>query len=372
MTALDWLAPGWQPLGWLPLDPALRLAAIVALGLALVTVLVLAQVLALSAWAAGQRRRRDAFNALWRPQLALASLDDRGFPKAAPPRGPRRLWWLMLWNRMQRQLRGDATRRLNRLARLMGFQRYAVQLLRRPGVRRRLVALETLRHLGDPQLWTQVAPLCRARNPFVALAAAQALVAMDAAGAVRLVLTVGVERADWSGYRLAGLCRSAGREAVTPALLHALETAPVHDRHRLVPLLEFAEPSRVAAWCRECVAADPDPRNREAALQVLGQLGDPRDHERLTRALTDPEPTVRLAALAALRRQARPDDADVLLGLLGDRSWWVRRQAADALANLPGLAEPAARALLPKVADAYGREALQRAIAERAAQARLP
>ncbi|HEY4555025.1 MAG TPA: HEAT repeat domain-containing protein, partial [Lysobacter sp.] len=68
----------------------------------------------------------------------------------------------------------------------------------------------------------------------------------------------------------------------------------------------------------------------------------------------------------------RPDDVPALLALLGDRSWWVRQQAADTLVALPRMALAQLEALLGEVGDRYGREALQRAIAARRAQEAAP
>ena len=355
-------------LAWLPTDPALRLAAHTAVGLALVTLLVLVQVLAVSAWATRERAHRERFNQTWRPQLAVASVDDRGFPTARVPRGRQRLWWLMLWNRIQRQLRGDATARLNRLLRLLAFERYALRLLHRRGVRNRLVALETLRHLADARHWDAVVPLLQVRNPFVALAAAQALVAMDPARAMQLVLPIAVARADWGVQRLLALCRQAGREAVTAPLLHALDAGEPRTLDRMVPLMAYADPRRIAPWARGCLQHDPDATHRQAALQALGELGDPRDRDGMRRALADEDPNVRLTAVQAIRRQAQAGDADVLLPLLADRSWWVRQEAADGLVALPRMDLPQLEALLARVDDRYGREALERALTERRAQ----
>ena len=53
------------------------------------------------------------------------------------------------------------------------------------------------------------------------------------------------------------------------------------------------------------------------------------------------------------------------LPLLADRAWAVRQEAATALATLPGLDDAMLHALAEDVLDRYGREALQRAIAER-------
>lgn len=362
---------------WLPADPVLRLAAQSALALATVTLAVLVQVLAVSALAARQRRRREAFNAAWRPALAVAGLADDALDAVTlaslpePVRG-RRLWWLMLWNRMQRQLRGASTQRLNRVLHRLGLEPQVRRLLRGRGVRARLVALEAARHLGDPAHWGSIAPQLHARNPFVSLAAAHALVAIDAARAMRLVMPLATTRADWGVPRIAALCQQAGRDAVTPPLLEALDASDAAGLDRLVPLLRHAEPRGVAPWARACLAHDPEPRHRAGAVQSLGELRDPRDRDALVRALDDEDATVRLVAVEALRARLGADDAALLMPRLADRSWWVRRAAADTLVELPRVDEAMLADWLGGIDDRYGREALQRALDERRARKAAP
>lgn len=366
-------APSTNVMGWLPADPVLRLAAQSALALAAITLAVLVQVLVVSAVAARQRRQRDAFNALWRPALAVAGLDDDALDAAtlaalpAPARG-RRLWWLMLWNRMQRQVRGASTQRLNRVLHRLGLEPQVRRLLRGRGVRARLVALEASRHLGDRAHWDLVAPQLQARNPFVSLAAAHALVAIDAARAMRLVMPLATARLDWGVPRVAALCQQAGRDAVTPPLLDALDASDPAGLDRLVPLLRHADPRGVAPWARGCLAHDPEPRHRTGAVQILGELHDPRDRDALVRALDDEDAAVRLVAVEALRARLGADDAALLVPRLADRSWWVRRAAADTLVALPRIDEATLATWLDGVDDRYGREALQRALDERRAR----
>ena len=358
---------------WLPDDPALRLASLMAGLLVIVTVLVLLQVLAVSAFATRRQRQREAFNRLWRPRLALASLGDGGGEAPAPPRGEPRLWWLMLWNRMQRQLRGESSARLNRYLAALGMERHAIALLHGRGVRRRLVALETLRHLADPKHWDAADALVRGRNPFVAFAAAQAMIAMDAERATRALLPVALAREDWGGQRLTALCRQAGREAVTVALLESLERGgSAGEQARMAPLIAFATPARVAPWAREHLRHDADAGNRRAALKALGELSDPRDKPLLLRALQDEDAGVRLAAAQALRGAADAGDMAPLLAALADRSWWVRRQVADMLVALPRMDEATLESLPLRVEDRYGREALERALAERRSRGASP
>lgn len=351
---------GWQALR--PQDPVLQLAVAIALALAVLTLLLMLQVMVLAELASRRERRRSAFDARWRPLLALRSLGQAG--DAPLPRLPRgqRLWFLLLWIRTQRQLRGQALANLNALLRELGLERHALRLLRSRSVRKRLLGLGCLRHLGDSAYWNAVAPLVLARNPAVSLSAAQTLVAMHPTRAMQTLLPLALHRPDWAQPRLAALCRQAGPAAVTGPLLGTLLDTAEPGRERLVDLLVWADPRHTAAWARQTL--EDETAHAPVALECLGELADPRDHARLLRTLEQPDPEVRLAALRALRRQLRADDETALRACLADASWWVRQEAADALVRLPGLPAERLPALLESIADRYGRDALRRALAE--------
>jgi HEAT repeat protein len=352
---MDWIPPTGT-------DTALHLGLAIALALALLTALLMLQVLVLSEVSARQQGRRRDFDARWLPRLASTALAEPGAEAQAAPRGRERLWFLMLWNRTQRQLRGAARERLNALLVALGLDHYALHLLQNRDKRGRLVALATLRNLADPAHWAQVEPLVREDDIFLSLAAAEALVAMEPARAMNLLLPLASERHDWGVQRVATLCLQAGPAAVTPPLLRELERGG--DGERLTELLAWAKPVRVAPWSRRTLDGGANARRRRAALHALGELRDPADRPRILAALADEDSDVRLSALQALRRQATGLDTDLLLAQLADRSWWVRQEAANALVALPGATRDSVRTLLPRVQDRYGHDALERALAE--------
>lgn len=359
----------WQ--GWLagmvslPDDPVLRLAVYAAMALGGLTLVVMLQVLVLSELAARRERHREAFVARWRPRLVGWTLAEEA-PLGEPPRRGRDvLWFLLLWARLHRQLRGVARERLNTLFFSLDMTGAVLAMLDSRRVHRRLVALACLGHLASDRFWSDVAPLLEARNPLVALAAAQALVAMDARRAMARLVPLVARRRDLAMPRLQALCRQAGPDAVTPPLLEGLAAPDPAHRERLAALLGSADPARMAAWARRCLDEHHEGESLLcAALACLGTLGDPRDHARLSKALHGDSPRIRFAALKALRRQARPADEALLIPHLEDRDWWVRQAAADSLVGLPGITRERLGTLLEACDDRYGRDALRRAMAE--------
>ncbi|WP_421683109.1 HEAT repeat domain-containing protein [Stutzerimonas urumqiensis] len=361
----DWLCRSplpslWQ--AWLPDDFILRAAVYTALALALITLLVMVQVLLLAEVSARRQRRRQRFNDAWRPYFALCSLSDDA-PEHPPLARGQRFWFVMQWNRTQLQLRGAARERMNRALQALGLEAYVLGLLQ-GRVRSRLVGLTCLRYLAEPRHWDAVQPLVTNRSAIVSLAAAQTLVAMDASRAMQLLLPLATTRRDWAMPRLSSLCQQAGTQAVTAPILTVLVGAEPSVRQRLVGLLSWAEPRHAAPWSRARLDDGGTGEELQAALECLCELGDPRDRERIVRALRHEDPGVRLKAIGAFRQQARATDAEVLLPLLADRSWWVRQATADALAALPGATPERLERLLDQVTDRYGQDALRRAIAE--------
>jgi HEAT repeat protein len=89
--------------------------------------------------------------------------------------------------------------------------------------------------------------------------------------------------------------------------------------------------------------SDPDDEVRAAALRAVSRLGflPGSSHGIVIAALTDDVDFIRIHAAAAARLLPRPQALAFLSERLGDRSWWVRRAAADALVVLgpAGLAQ---------------------------------
>ena len=127
-------------------------------------------------------------------------------------------------------------------------------------------------------------------------------------------------------------------------------------------LLVFAE--EVVRFLR-----DPDDEVRAAALRAVSRLGflPESSHGIVIAALTDDVDFIRIHATGAVRFLPRPQALSLLSDRLGDRSWWVRRAAADALVALG----PAGLAELGRAARAHP-DRFARDIAEQALRDHVP
>ena len=100
------------------------------------------------------------------------------------------------------------------------------------------------------------------------------------------------------------------------------------------------------------------------ALKCLGENSDPRDRAAFIEHLSHPAADVRGMAAEALASVVEPRDLEPLLALVTDRDWWVRQQAARAVAQIPGQRQQVEH-LRERIADPYGQEALAFAFSER-------
>jgi HEAT repeat protein len=114
---------------------------------------------------------------------------------------------------------------------------------------------------------------------------------------------------------------------------------------------------------------DPDDEVRAAALRAVSRLGflPESSHGIVIAALSDDIDFIRIHAAAAARLLPRAQALSFLSDRLGDRSWWVRRAAADALVALG----PAGLAALGGAARAHP-DRFARDIAEQALRDHVP
>lgn len=344
----------------------LRIALAVGAITVLLSIGLVLQVLAMRLRGVRLARESAVVQARWRPLLARAALGDSLDEPLPGLRRSERADVLRVWNQLQDGLRGSAHAGLNRLAERLGFHADACRWADRGGLAQRALGLATLGHLGhEEDRGRLLAAMADARSP-VSLAAARALLQIDARAAAPAVLDQYLGRPDWPAARLGTLLREAGAEAVTPALIGLLPGLAGEAQLRLLPLLRFAESSQAAATLHRLVERSEDSQVLSAALR---QLHGPDALPRVRALARHADALVRSAAALALGRSGSSADRALLLVLMADRDWWVRYRAGQALLALPGTDEAALAALRRGLADRYARDMLEHVCAERTLQA---
>lgn len=292
------------------------------------------------------------------------------FGGKAPPQAPLPSESVAALLDLKDSLDGEEAEMAFDLVRYYGFEATLVARLasRRRSVR--LAALESLGKLRSPD--TLPLLLAAAKDPYPPLRYR----ALRAVARTVAVLPPG-----------------AGRERAAAALLEALKEAalPLKATEELLMLLGAAAPGPVAEILRSYASES----YQRVALEVAGRLGLGELGGDVARFISAPNPELRAAALKALSRlgslppglrlalgAASRDEADfvraqaaravallpqaealsALYAALGDRSWWVRRAAAQTLLALGEEGEARLSEAEAEHPDRYGRDAARQAL----------
>lgn len=357
-TATLAVALGSQPF-------AVRLAFLISLTTAALTVAFLALTGAARTLTVVRQRRRGKILELWRP-IMLGSLSPRRELLPAPRiRRTHRTTVLGMWTHLQESLAGDAKDRLNSLARRARLDGVARRMLRTPNAADQLLAVIALGHLGDREKWDALADIVRAGKPTLSSAAARAMVRIDAQDGLRVVAPMILSWTDWHPSRIAAILNEAGSEAAARVVTELIEVSPSESLPRLIRYLEVARNDKVLPIVRRVLEENDDAEVLAAALHVFGEFRDRDDAPLARRHVSHPQWFVRLQAVTALGKLGGADDERPLTDALGDREWWVRYRAAQALTALPSMTSERLVELRTSHPDRYARDAVAQVLAER-------
>lgn len=332
--------------------------AVAAISLAVSVGLAL-YVLALRRWTEARERARERFVATWRP-LMLDQLVG-GSPALPAVRPEDEESFLLLWIQLLDGVRGEAGARLVPIAEAAGARRMVRSRIRGRPALGRLLALRALGYLRDPADYEEVLRHLDEPRSYLCLAAARALVHIDPRRAPGDVLQQLVERTDWPIPMFSSVLAEADVARLSALLREILPELPVEPLVRLLPLVGIAEASAGESILRGLLAPDGNPEVLCAALkrvstQSLAPLvRDACDHASWA---------VRTQAAAALGRLGAPADRGTLARLLGDREWWVRYRAAQALLSGRFGGAEEIRTLAGGRRDRFARDIVEHVLAE--------
>jgi HEAT repeat protein len=353
----------WDSLSPLGYDLQLSIAAWTTGAAGLTTVVLFCYTLGLRFATVRREHRRRAVIARWRGIVAAVTFSETQARQCTLPRYARneRTDLLEEWNSTRATLEGDAVANLIILAERLGFQPLAREMLRGRKLGTRLLAIQTLGHMHDRTEWIAIASLLDHPNTALSVTAAAALAEIDPVEATPLVMPRIVQRADWPQTTVARILKSAGPAQITQALAHAILTSDAATSVRLLKYSELARGETIDQLVELILRERDEPAVLSAAMKATsGQGGVPR-----IAALTRHEAWyVRMQAAKLLGRVGQERDLPLLEHLLGDREWWVRYRAAQAIVSLPFVGPGALRALRDRQTDAFAGDMMQQAMAE--------
>jgi HEAT repeat protein len=298
----------------------------------------------------------------WRPFLTQIAIEEGANPEL-PAVPARHLPFLMEeWNALHDAVRGESSVRLNELALRLGFDGAARQLMNSRQVGRRILAIRTLGHLRDPTAWKPLQGQLVSVNALVSFYAAAALVEIDAQRAMPGIMLQVAERESWPGEAMARLLVDAGADvAREPIRTLMLSLAPA----KIPPLLPWL--AHVDAVLGSEVATEllkrhgGDDHIVAAALLVLLEPSILPD---LGHYASSPDADIRKNLALAIGHLGDLTETELLMQLMGDRVWWVRYRAAQALLKLRGMNAEALEAVRARLIDPYALDMLKHVRAE--------
>lgn len=297
----------------------------------------------------------------WRP-LLMSSLYQ---PPEALPRLTRLELphVLELWNHLHDSLGDEARRSLERLAGQARIPAVVSAMLRNKDFYRRHLAARTAGKLRLASTWDGLRELLASDSPALSLVAARALVQIDAARAVPLLMPQLTGCGGWHPGAVREILHLAGAGHVVKPLLQAVATVSADKLPQLIQFLAEIAPGEAAPLISRFLATPVDDEKLlNACLDVLNSPGELEVVRALARHANW---HVRVHAAKALGRLATREDEALLVDMLGDSQWWVRYRAAQALAQLPGMNFAELLQIKDTRTDRDARDMLHQVMAER-------
>jgi hypothetical protein len=266
------------------------------------------------------------------------------------------------WNHVHQSLGGHDDTGLQRVAREIGLEQHLSVAIDHGSFHNRVMSIVAIGYLRSRSQFDKLARYLDDRSTIISLSAARALMHIDPARAVTMLVPHIVERNDWPQGGVAQILHDASPSLVSKELSEVALRANADVAPRLVRFLADVSPSAAAPVIRNVLASHPDDHLISTCLQVMS---DADDLGLIRSLLTHERWHVRMHAASALGRLGGADDVQCLLPLLADSQWWVRYRAAQAISRLPGIEPEDMLRLRADQGDRFACDVLDQVIAER-------
>lgn len=341
------------------------LALWTAIGAFALTLLLFTVILGVRWTHARRGRRRAHLLARWREIFTRSIVELPASVPALSAAEARDV--LPQWAYFAEFLQGECRDNLAHVAQLAELDLYAKWNLRSRSTRDRLIAIQALGSLRDPEYTRVLRPLARADNPYLSLAAAHALMRISPREVVDEIIGLISTRPDWAPARVMAILREAGPAVVSEPLARAVVQAEPAYQPLLVLYLETADDAVALEAIRRVIGQSHDPQVIATCLYRLRGIVHPESLRILRHYLADTNWILQLHAVSGIGRLGTEDDIPDLVQMLRHKRFWVRYRAAQALSKLPTMTRSRLRAIAAQQGDRFAREILTQVITERAA-----
>jgi HEAT repeat protein len=245
------------------------------------------------------------------------------------------------------------------LARKLRLHQLLIPLLRSSRTDKRLLALLALGTLQDSRALPLAERSLDDPYPLLSLAAARALMEIDAHTAVPLLL----DRLDTPGWplgRLRQLLQPASAKLLRQELTHRLAHAGIERIPTLLSMFHQLAESDFKQAAIEVLRRFPE--SPGIISQVLLLTRDPSARPLVLLGINHTQSSVRQSALSALGRIGSLEDQALLIERLQQDDWANQQNAARALIMLPGMDPERAHAILSRLTTTDSRLHWQEAL----------
>ena len=335
-------------------------------GLISLTILVLLIVIYYRLRSILREHRRNAFAAVWQPLLEHCIYE---LPDSLPPLPTRDLInFLLLWNMMQENLRGEVRENLNFMARWLNIDSRIKNKMKTANLYEQLLYINTVGLMRSIVLWDLLEDtLLENKQQILALAAAKALVRINDKRAAGVIIPLVAVRTEWPLSAVASIISQIRPAYVTETLQDVIVRMPEPMILRMTRYLQFATKEAAIAMAIDIIGKYDNDNLTAACINVLGEL-DHGEHLELVRSFAHHNNwVIRLQAVMALGKLGTADDVPLLVDMLSDHEWWIRHRAAQSLATLPFIDHTFLEDTIAQLTDKYAIEALQQAVVEKMA-----
>jgi HEAT repeat protein len=321
--------------------------------------LVALQLVIVHSLAAARRRAQKQLESQWLP-LLVAAVEE--VPQRLPAIAAHDMPALMsLWNHLHDSIKDLSVEALHQIAVRTGMDVAAQAMFAQPAVPDRVLAITTLGRLRDRSIWPALVALASHQDLLLSLAAARALVRIDPAEAIRLLLPIVATREDWPAATIDLMMQEAGADAISEPLVDAILHAPPDHAHRLIRFLGLAHAEAAAPLLKLLIRQVTSVESISACLRAFN---DGEDLGAIRPFLFHPRWEVRVRAVDVLGRLGAAKDAPRLIAMLSDAEWWVRYRAAQALCSLLSSDLGRVKRLQATHGDPFARDMLTHVLAE--------
>jgi len=342
-------------------DPVLYYLANGVLIINALVILLLIQVISIRIYGVYQHRSNNAGQKIWRPILAeMMQTYPENIPKL---QHKHHHVFLHEWNKFYFMLRGETTKRLQKLSHQQGLDIIAKKYIQNKNMRKKLLGIVTLGHMQEYSIWGQLIDFIDSEHSILSLTAAQALIDIDNKNALAYLMPHIVKRHDWPIARVAMMLNSADSTQLTSMLAKTIEEASTEDIPHILKFLSSScfDPA-ISKICDDLSDSD-DNQIISACIKIA------KDEHGLILArkhADNSEWYIRLHVATVLGRMGLQEDVDVLIKLMSDTEWWVRYRSAQSLAQMPFIHAADLKQIYDKLQDRYARDILQQVISEQA------